>query len=774
VGPRPTARQRLEAASRSIFLLLVAGLIAAPVWAARGDEQGRRDSSLDPCDAHWDVGRRAEARRCYGALAVSSDSLAVRAEAYWALGDLKRANEFFRDAIKAEPENPALRVRWGFLFLQTHAPGEALTLFNEAIEIDENHVAAKLGVAGVLAGRFDEKARKLVEEVLAEDGKLLEAHLLLALMALEEGDLKTGEAELDAASELVDELERSPLPVYALRASLDLLRGVTESSWTGKALDLNPRYGEIYSKPAHFYVITRRYREAIELLEKSVRVDPESWEAHAELGVNLLRENREQEGRRHLEISFEGDPYSAKTVNSLRLADSFGNFQVFSNREEALLLGEEAMRDAALKPEVVLRLHKDEAKLLKPYVMELTEKSMEEFSAKYGYTPDRPVHVELYPDHDDFAVRTMGMPGVGLLGVTFGFLVAMDSPSGREPGSFHWGTTLWHEMAHVFTLEATNHLVPRWYSEGISMYEEWEARPNWGERITPDFVEAYVDEKLLPVADLDKGFMRPSYPNQIAVSYFQAGLICQFIDREWGFERLVEMLHRFAGEISTADNIEQTLGIPSEEFDTRFQDFLKEKLGKLGEDGLKAWRAALKESLTAARKEDWNAAVEPAKKAKEIYPDYVESGSPYVLLAEAYDKSDDRDAAIAELTAYFKRGGRSPKTLKKLAGWLTEADRGLEAAEALEELLWVWPLDEELHAKLGDLWLEQGKTAEAEREFQALLALDPLDKASAHYRLAQAYHRMDDSKKTRRHLLMALEAAPSYRPAQKLLLEITR
>ena len=137
------------------------------------------------------------------------------------------------------------------------------------------------------------------------------------------------------------------------------------------------------------------------------------------------------------------------------------------------------------------------------------------FSKKYGFTPNRPIHVELYPDHDDFAVRTMGLPGVGLLGVTFGYLVAMDSPSGREPGKFHWGTTLWHEMAHVFTLEATNHLVPRWFSEGISMYEEWEARPNWGERINPDFINAYGEEKLLPIAKLDNGFLRPSYPNQM-------------------------------------------------------------------------------------------------------------------------------------------------------------------------------------------------------------------------------------------------------------------
>ena len=83
-----------------------------------------------------------------------------------------------------------------------------------------------------------------------------------------------------------------------------------------------------------------------------------------------------------------------------------------------------------------------------------------------------PVQVEVYPDHEDFAVRTMGMPGLGALGVTFGEVVAMDSPSGAQPGYFHWASTLWHEMSHVFILTATNHRVPRWFTEGLAVHEE--------------------------------------------------------------------------------------------------------------------------------------------------------------------------------------------------------------------------------------------------------------------------------------------------------------
>jgi len=753
----------------SLLLLLA----AAPLLAVYGDERGARDPSLIPCDVQWDRGRRPQATACYRKLLESRDP-AVRAEAWWALGDVKQANEVFRAAIDADESNPDLRVRWGYLYVQTHQESEGMNLFQEALKIDEDHVAAKLGTAGVMGSRFEEKAKGIIKEALESTPDQMLAHLMLARMQLEEGDRETGRKTLATALEKAESLGRSPLEVYALYAAADYQDGKLQSDWVRKALEHNPRYGEIYAEIAHFYVITRRYREAIEMYQKAIEVDPALWSAHADLGVNLLRENRDAEGRRHLEIAYEGDPFSARTVNTLRLVDSFENFRTFSNKD--LLRSAAPDADTLAAAEIVVRLHKDEASLLRDYAIDLSEQSAERFGKKYGFKPEKPIYVELYPDHDDFAVRTMGLPGVGLLGVTFGYLVAMDSPSGREPGSFHWGTTLWHEMAHVFTLEATNHLVPRWFSEGVSMYEEWEARPNWGERINPDFIHAFHEGKLLPVAELDKGFLRPSYPQQIAVSYFQAGLVCRMIDRQWGPEKVVAMLKAFAKpETSTASAVRTVLGVEPEEFDKRFKTYLTGELGPMGEKGvLKTWRGKLKGLLTKASEKDWEGVIADAPEVRDLYPDYVESGSPYVLLARAFDETDQRSQAIEQLEEYFRRGGRQPAQLKQLAEWLHEADRRADAIAPLEELLWVWPIDEELHRDLGDWLLSEGREKEALREFAALLASGPIDKAGAHFRLAETYHKMDDSRMTRRHLLQALEAAPGYRPAQKLLLETKR
>src|SRR6202008_36034 len=107
------------------------------------------------------------------------------------------------------------------------------------------------------------------------------------------------------------------------------------------------------------------------------------------------------------------------------------------------------------------------------------------------------------------------MPGLGALGVTIGNAIAMDSPSGRTPGEFHWASTLWHELSHVFTLTMTHSKVPRWCTEGVAVHEAAAGNPEWGDRLGPDEIMAIKDYQLLPIASLDRGFIHPSYPQQV-------------------------------------------------------------------------------------------------------------------------------------------------------------------------------------------------------------------------------------------------------------------
>ncbi len=112
--------------------------------------------------------------------------------------------------------------------------------------------------------------------------------------------------------------------------------------------------------------------------------------------------------------------------------------------------------------------------------------------------------------------------------------------------------------------------------------------------------------------------------------------------------------------------------------------------------------------------------------------------------------------------------------LKKLASLEQEAGHADLAIAALERLNYIYPEDEDMHLRLGDLYLGRNEAAKAIREYWALLALNPLDQAASHYGLARAYHQANRLGEAREQVLLALEAAPEYKPAQKLLLELTK
>ena len=288
---------------------------AAAVHAITIEYALDRSPELRKCDEVLYRGARAEAQACFVALAASSSDLRVKADAARASGDVRSANAHFQAALKQYPEDAALRARWGELFLATHQNNEAVKLFRESLEIDEDYAPAKLGLAKVAAGQFEEQAREFANAVIEDaPDSSVEAYLLLARTDLEDGAIEEGDKKLDKALAIAEREKLTPLEIYALKASADLLRDdKADSQWTAKALELNKGYGGIYATPAYFYVITRRYREAIALLQRAVEIEPDLYQAHSDLGVNLLRENKIVEAQQHLQIAYRGDPSARRS-----------------------------------------------------------------------------------------------------------------------------------------------------------------------------------------------------------------------------------------------------------------------------------------------------------------------------------------------------------------------------------------------------------------------------------------------------------------------------
>ena len=305
-----------------------------------------------------------------------------------------------------------------------------MELAKKVLELNPSLVEAHVFIAAEKAdaGHRDE-ARESLQKALEVNPSSLEAHALLAALAYVEDKPQEFEAEVAKMLAIAPKLRRGlPRRRRAGGAQLPVRRG-------GGAR----RDGRSRSTPATPRML-------------------------ADLGMHLLRTGDEPRRASALEASFKVDPFNVVTYNLLQMMDTLDKFVT--------------VRDG----DVVVRLHKDEAPVLQEYAAAARAAGARDAVAKrYEFTPKGPILIEIFPKHDDFAVRNVGLPGmIGALGACFGRVVTMDSPRARPPGEFQWEATLWHELAHVITLQMSNQRVPRWLTEGISVYEEKMARPEWG------------------------------------------------------------------------------------------------------------------------------------------------------------------------------------------------------------------------------------------------------------------------------------------------------
>jgi tetratricopeptide (TPR) repeat protein len=253
----------------------------------------------------------------------------------------------------------------------------------------------------------------------------------------------------------------------------------------------------------------------------------------------------------------------------------------------------------------------------------------------------------------------------------------------------------------------------------------------------------------------------------------QAGLVCEFIDQRWGHDKLVRLLAEYTRGADTPAAIKAAIGVDAAEFDRLFTEQLKRDYGKVF-DNLKQLTELRIQAAKRATEANWDEAADSARQALAILPLDVESGSAYLPLAKAQLAQKKTAEAVATLTTYWQRGGHEPDALERLADELYTLGKKSDAAAVMQSINYVAPYDYARHGTFGDWLLELNRPTEALREYRAALGLNPPDMATAHYRMARAYHALKSDREARSAVLQSLEIAPSFRPAQQLLLELAR
>ena len=723
------------------------------------------------------LGRRADGQRTLNRLIDRTTPTTARdlvrvANAARAVGEFRDANDFFQAANKMSPNDAAVNTPWGEMQLDKGDP-DAGTSFQLALKAQATSVAALVGLARVAAETDRPAANGLITKALSINPSSVPAHLALAEMELDSRNRDKAHEAIEAALK-VNPNSLEALALAGAAAMLDDKRDEFER-YAAAAQKLNPADGEVYRVAGDHLARNYRFEEAIPLTRRALSIDGQNARAHADLGLHLLRTGDERGARASLETAYKLDPFYSQLVtkNLLENLDKVDKFDTITDGD------------------IVMRFSPEETPVMREHALPLAKEALATLQKRYGFTVQGPILIEMFPVHDDFAVRTLGLPGmVGALGVCFGKVVTLDSPRARPPGEFNWGETLWHELTHVITLQMSNNRLPRWASEGISGFEERRGRPEWGRDGELQFVQAMNDGKVLTVENLNEGF---ADGRTIGLAYIQSAIFIEHLVERFGEPALQSMVRAYGRGHDDAAIFKEVFGVTVDDIQKSFTAKI-EKQFAASREALKGPEFKEKPSLTdlklsAATNQgsfavqmqlgqalfeagDNAAAIAAFEKAAELLPRANGDNNPHGYIAAVALKMGDNPRAIRALEAKVAIDSNDVDAARRLAQMLTPLNDTAKLESIYAKIVSVDPFDGQAQGAYGRLLLRKKDVRGALTAFRTAVATNPQDRAVAHTDLAEALLANKQPDEAKKETLTALEAAPSYERAQDLLLQI--
>lgn len=670
-------------------------------------------------------------------------------DAYLASAEL--ALEKQDDALAAEtlakaPEEARDDPRYHFLLARAFSEGDrarSAEAIEAALGLNPNHADSLLLRANHLidAEAYDQ-AEAVLDRVLEINPRDPQAWAFRAVIAHLTND---PEGEAEARASALDRWEENP--------EVDHILG----------RELSQKY---------------RFAEGSAYQRRALELDPDYLPAKVQLCTDLLRLGAEEEGWALADEVFERDGYNVLAYNLVTLKGELDGYRTLEG-------------DGFL-----VRMEPGEAELYGDRVLELLGRARQTLRERYGAIVEEPVVVEVFPSKNDFAVRTFGLPGAdGFLGVCFGRVITAISPAAQGEDPSNWESVLWHEYCHSVTLARSRNKMPRWLSEGISVFEEGREDPSWATRINPHYREKLLADDLTPLSGLSGAFLAPESPLDVQFAYFESALAVEFLADLGGLGAIRGLLDDLGAGVPINEALPDRFGRSLAELDEGFFDFARSRAlaaapGASWEEpdlppdadteALEAWLEEHPGSVPGWRRlglrlvdeERWRRAEEALRTLKDLDPDGVGPESADALLAAVFRRQDDPEAEREALQSLVSRDAGAGSALLRLIELDEEEEDWPRLAEHCRAMLAVNPLIPAPHRGLARAAERLGETGDAINAYQALATLDPTDPAEIHFRLAGLLRQEGREDEARREVLRALEEAPRFREAHRLLLEL--
>ena len=687
-------------------------------------EAGEFDKAI--AEYNWCVKyfNRAQPKDAETLLALAEGSLEY---ARW-----KRASNIFNfvvntlcpEALKDDPHCWQAHALSGGLLLEKYNAAQAETELNRGLAINPQspHILALLGrlaLTDLKLERAEEMAgRALAVNSLSPDAILLKADLRLAVgdpaaareiiaqaLAINAADQRIRARE--AVCCLLEDGAPPETELLDLFLHLDAIEdfdAANTSSFTQILADIakdNPRPGAFLSIVGEALDGQRLYESAELFYRQAIVVMPQLASPRANLGMLYMRTGRIEEAGKILDEAFKLDPFHVRVSNMRKVVGVLEGYDTVST-DHFLLKCDKA--DGLLA--------KLMGRKLEAMYAELTE--------RYGFEPPARTPFELYASadgqsaHEWFSARMVGLPWVQTIGASTGMIVALASPTHREP--YNWAKVVRHEFVHILTLQKTNFQIPHWYTEALAVREEGTDMPDeWQELL----LNRAPRGELFTLANLNAGFQRPRDGDDWTMAYCQSALYARYMVERFGDDSLTKLLDAYCATRETPEAIHQTFGVEIDDFENGYAEYIGRLVSEIQSQraprrptlaAAEAAHAADANDLDAAgryalalqRNEKYRSARELAEKVNAEKPSQPEAA---LVLAGVALSQNYEEQAVELLTAALDEAAPHAGVLNLLARLRYEADELTEAVRLYELGTQKFPLEDRFWNGLAlSLW----------------------------------------------------------------------
>lgn len=689
----------------------------------------------------------------------------------------KVLDNFYNVIKKRQPTYTEVYLASGELALEKNDYGLAAEAFQAAVKLDVGDADAHYGLARAYSPSDSEKAEAAIQAALKWNPNHVKSLLLVAEEHIDAERYDEADTVLGQIAKVNPQQPRA----LALKAVIAHLKNQAESEKFHRAAALknwptNPEVDYLIGKK-----LSQKYRfaEGEKYQRQALQCDPKYVPAKIQLAQDLLRLGKEEEGWQLADESFAADGYNVVAHNLITLQENIAKSR--SLEEDGLLV----------------RMDAREAEIYGRRVLELLKRARQTLCAKYDVQLPQPIIVELFPRQQDFAIRTFGLPGgAGFLGVCFGTVITANSPASQGASPSCWEATLWHEFCHVVTLNKTNNKMPRWLSEGISVYEERQADKTWGQTMTPKYREMVLGDGFVPLSKLSGAFLSPPSPMHLQFAYYESSMAVEYIIEKHGLETLKRVLVDLSAGMPINESLAR-YGGSLDALDAGFAEYARKQAKGLAPDAdwsepelprragstvIAAWLADHPKNYAALSRlarqlineGKWEAAKQPLEEMQKLYPGDESANGSHSMLAEVYRELKDTAAERAALTRLAELSDDDVDMFARLSELATKSEDWSAVKKYALRWLGVGPLMPAPHRAAAAAAEASGDEALAIESYQALLLLEPFDPAEIHLKLATALEKKGELAGAKRHALLALEETPRFRAAHERLLAIVR